>query len=128
MRMCSPRLGAEAEVKRVVLVPLSDRMWMPPDQAFKISVLGRSGTKPPHFIHLHIAEYTMMAILAFQRSEQAEEKEYVADTDTIPLQMRLRCTSLPEGPTPITEHRVFVAEIGSGNAPFSHLLDDLSKP
>ena len=86
-------------------------MWMPPGKTFKIIVLGRLATKPPHFVYLHIAEYTMVAILAFERTEQAKEEKYVADANTVALQMRLRCASLPEGPTPIVKHRVLVAEI-----------------
>jgi len=69
-----------------------------------------------------------MAVTAVARREQAEEKKYIADADAVPFQMRLGRAHLPEGPTSIQEHRVFVAEIVGTNAPFGHVLDESLEP
>jgi hypothetical protein len=68
------------------------------------------------------------ALVTFAPAPKKPKKRNTSPTPTpVPLQMRLRCARLPESPTPIREHRVFMAEIGGTNAPFCHLLDDLSK-
>ena len=125
--MCSPRPGSRAEVKGIVLVPLSNCMRMTPKEAFGIVGIGRSAPKTAYFIDLQIAEYTMMSVVPFGRSEQAEEEKHVTYPDTVALEMRLRCAGLPKGPAPVVEHRVFVAEIGCANTPFGDLLNDLSE-
>ena len=70
----------------------------------------------------------MMAVPAIAGSKQAEEQKDIADTDTILLQMRLGRARLPEGPAPIREYGIFVAEIVGTNAPFGRVLDDLPAP
>src|SRR5712691_3195315 len=100
-------------------------MRMSPQESLGVVALGRSAAKPAHFIDFQISKYPMMAILAVARSEQAEEKKHVADADTVFLQMRLGRARLPEGPMPVPEYGVFVAEIVGTNAPFGHVLDDL---
>ena len=95
---------------------------------FWIVTLGGMTTQSAHFIDFHVSEYPMMGVLAVGRRKQAEEKKNIADADAVPLQMCLRRARLPEGPTPIQEYIVFVAQIVGSNAPFGHLLDDLAKP
>lgn len=51
-----------------------------------------------------------------------------ASTDTVPLQMRLGRARLPECPSTIQEHRVFVAEVVSTDAPSRNMFDDIPKP
>jgi hypothetical protein len=74
---------------------------MPPKESFGIVALGRSAAKPAHFVDFQVSKYTMVAVPAIERSEQAEEKKHVADANAVPLQMRLGCARLPESPTPI---------------------------
>ena len=126
--MLSPRFAPRAEIKRVVLIPLADCMRMSAQESFWIVTLGGMAAQSAHFIDFHVSEYPMMAVLAVGRRKQAEEKKHIADADAVPLQMCLRRARLPEGPTPIQEYRVFVAQIVGSNAPFGHLLDDLAKP
>src|SRR5437868_517987 len=88
--MRGPRLGARAEVKRVVLVPLPDRVRMAADESFGIVALRRSAAKPADFIDFQVSKYAVMAVPAVEQSEQAEEQKHVADADIVLLQMLLR--------------------------------------
>lgn len=126
--MLTFRLGPYAEIECIVLIPLSNRMRMPAEESIRMVALGRSAAKVTNFVNFQVSEYAMVAAPAIRRSEQAKKEKYVADTDTVSLQMRLGCARLSESPAPIHEHRVFVAESGGANASFSHLLDNLSEP
>lgn len=83
--MRDPRFGPCAEVKRVVLVPLSDRMRMSPQETGGTIALGRKAAQPAHFIDLQVSEYPMMMVHAVARCEQAKEKKHIADADAVPL-------------------------------------------
>jgi hypothetical protein len=64
-----------------------------------------------------MSQAPMMAIMPIARREQAEEKKHIANVDAVSFQMRLRRARLTEGPTPIQQHRVFVAQIVGTDAP-----------
>ncbi len=68
-RMCRPRPRPEAEVERVILVPLADRVRVPPREPFGVVAPGRAAAKVPNFIDLHVPKYPMVAIPAVARSE-----------------------------------------------------------
>jgi hypothetical protein len=102
--MRASRFVARAKIERVVFVLFSYCMRMSPWESSRTVTRRGSG------------------------SEQAKEKKYVANADTLPHQMRLGRTCLSECPSAIREYGVFVAEIVGTNAPFGRVLDDLSEP
>jgi len=101
---------------------------MPPQESFRIVPLGGSAPQAADFFDFQVSEYPMMAVLAVAGCEQAEEKKYVTDADAIPLQMGLGRARLSERPTPIQEHRVFMAEMVATKEPSGRVLDDISEP
>ncbi len=52
-----------------------------------------------------------MTISAVLLCEETEEKEHVADANSLVCEMPLRCPSLTKGAPPVLKHRVFVAEV-----------------
>ncbi len=100
-KRCCPRPRPGAEIERIVLLPLTDGVWMPSWEAYGIVVLRRTTAKSPNLVNLHVPKYPMMAVAAVARSKQTEEKKHVTDPNAIRRQMRLSGARLSKRPTSI---------------------------
>ena len=97
-------------------------------ETFGTVALVRSAAYSANFFHFQVAKYPMMAVPAVARCEQAEEKKYIADADTVPFSDAIAPHPSPESPPAVQEYGVFVAELVGTDTPLGHLLDNLSKP
>jgi hypothetical protein len=60
-------------------------------------------------LDLQVSKDTVMAVPAIGRSEQAEEKEYIANTDAISIQVGLGSPRLSKSAAAVKEYGIFVA-------------------
>jgi hypothetical protein len=70
------RNSAHALINGVVLIPLSEHVWM-----LSVQQANRSFRRRNYVLHPQIAEYAMVVLASVFTGKQAEEKEHVANPD-----------------------------------------------
>ena len=66
------------------------------------------------------------AVCLLLRREQTEERKYVADANTLVLEVRLSSTALAEQAFVASEHRIFMAKVISRDPAPRSVLDNLA--
>tara|TARA_B100000678_G_scaffold184798_1_gene154441 strand:- start:4173 stop:4457 length:285 start_codon:yes stop_codon:yes gene_type:complete len=94
---------------------------MGPFQWAKLTTSGRN-----HIRYFEIAENSMVAVAFTLVREQTEEQKYVADANTLVLEVRLSSTALAEQAFVASEHRIFMAKVISRDPAPRSVLDNLA--
>jgi hypothetical protein len=107
--MGESRLGPSPKVDGVIVIPLADRVWMPPWKTLQFISLVGPTPKRPYFLDLKETKNSMVTVSTILTCEKPKKEESITNTNSLLCQMRLGGASLAKRTSTLMKHRVLVA-------------------